>query len=87
MGQPRPRNCFEPQGESSETRKSIIGDTCATYLSSGRGQRFPIYARQQVDEEILVELDLVLHELGVFGVQGVRVRRRLARLDGARQKV
>jgi len=57
------------------------------YLCRRGPQRGPVYAMQNVCEELRVELDLVLCQLGVLGVQGEGVRRRLAGLDGAGQEI
>lgn len=59
----------------------------ATYLSRRGGQRSPINAGHYVEDQVQVDLKVVLHELGILGVQRVRTRRRLAGLDGASQEV
>lgn len=50
-------------------------------------ERRPIKAGQDVDEELRVDVDLVLRELGVFWVQREGRRRGLAGLDRAGQEI
>jgi hypothetical protein len=50
-------------------------------------ERGPIKAGQDVDEELQVDLNFVLRELSVFGVQRERRGRGLARLHRASEKV
>ncbi|POR33972.1 hypothetical protein TPAR_05834 [Tolypocladium paradoxum] len=52
-----------------------------------RPQRRPVQPRQHVDQHLRVDLDVVLHQLRVLGVQRVRGRRRLAGLGGAGDEV
>lgn len=58
-----------------------------TYLGRVCPQRSPIQAGQHVKQHLLIQLNFVLHELSVLGVQRVRGGGGLARLDGARQEV
>ena len=51
---------------------------CATNLCRRCFQRCPVDAGQHVEDELGVDIDVVLHQLGIFGVQGERVRRALA---------
>lgn len=58
-----------------------------TYLGGGGGEGDPVEARQDVAEQLGVELDVFGDELGVFGVQREGGGGCLAGLDGAGQEV
>lgn len=76
---------------------NTVEDTCSTkrasqpraqtHLCRVGPERGPVEAGQDVEQHLLVDLDVVLHELRVLRVEGVRVRGGLARLDGARQEI
>ena len=61
--------------------------SCATNLCRRRLQRRPVDAGQHIDDELGVDIDVVLHQLGIFGVQGERVRGALARLHRTGKEV
>jgi hypothetical protein len=57
------------------------------YLRRRRSQCHPIQAGQNVDDHGRIDFNVILHQLGVLGMEGVGVGRALARLDRAGQKV
>ncbi len=74
-----------PPGRKREAVFSYAAEV--DYLGRRDTQGRPVYAGEHVDQELLVELDVVAGEFGVFGMEGERVWRRPARFDGTRQEV
>lgn len=67
-----------------------IGLNCktnSTYLGRSSPQSSPVDARQDIDQKLRVDLDIIFGQLGLLGVQRERVVGRLAVLDRAGQKV
>ena len=59
----------------------------STHLGTRRAQGRPVKAGQHIDDHVGVQLDFILHQLGVLGVKRERVGGALAGLDGASEEV
>lgn len=57
------------------------------YLCGGGAECRPVQPREDVGEQVRVGVDLVLGELGVFGVQGKGEGGGFAGFDGAGEEV
>lgn len=58
-----------------------------THLRRRCAQGSPVEAGQDVDDHVGVQLNLILDELGVLGVERERVGGALAGLDGTAEEV
>lgn len=57
------------------------------YFRRCGSERVPVQPREDVDDHVGVQLQLILHELCVFGMEGVRVRGGFAGFDCAGQEI